>query len=384
MSMGIERATYRGSYRAGVIGHTGRGNYGHGLDVAFVGLPNVRLVAVADADDEGRAEAVERTGAERDYTDYRDMLAQENLDLVAIGPRWLDQHEAMTVAAAEAGVKAIYAEKPMAPSLEVADRMLAACDRHGVKTAYAHQNRAYPGPALVREYLAAGKLGRLRVIRAYGKQDRRGGGMDLLVLGTHLLDLMRLFAGDARWCHGHVTRNGRDATVTDVEVADEEGGLIAGDDVIGQYGFDHGVLGTYECGRAGDGGGSPYFRIEVCGTDGILTLWSNPDAPIYMFPGPFAPPDRLSEWQEVEAGPLPPALGPENSRGGMHTANQLVVCDLLAAVEEGREPVMSSGHDARAALEMILAVYESHRQGTRVALPLADRRHPLASWQSEG
>ena len=181
--MGIERATYQGSYRAGVIGHTGRGNYGHGLDVAFVGLPNVRLVAVADADDEGRAEAVERTGAERAYADYRDMLAQENLDLVAIGPRWLDQHEAMTIAAAEAGVKAIYAEKPMAPSLEVADRMLAACDRHGVKTAYAHQNRAYPGPALVREYLAAGKLGRLRVIRAYGKQDRRGGGMDLLVLG---------------------------------------------------------------------------------------------------------------------------------------------------------------------------------------------------------
>ena len=81
--------------------------------------------------------------------------------------------------------------------------------------------------------------------------------MDLLVLGTHLLDLMRLFAGDARWCHGHVTRNGRDATVADIEVAQEEGGLIAGDDVIAQYGFDHGVLGTYECGRAGDGGGTP-------------------------------------------------------------------------------------------------------------------------------
>ena len=97
--MGIERATYQGTYRAGVIGHTGRGNYGHGLDVAFVGLPNVQLVAVADADDEGRAEAMERTGAERAYADYREMLAQEKLDLVAIGPRWLDQHEAMTVAA---------------------------------------------------------------------------------------------------------------------------------------------------------------------------------------------------------------------------------------------------------------------------------------------
>ncbi|MAG36526.1 MAG: 3-chlorobenzoate-3,4-dioxygenase, partial [Dehalococcoidia bacterium] len=282
--MGIEYATYRGTYRAGVIGHTGRGNYGHGLDAAFVGLPDVQLVAVADPDDEGREEAVGRTGAERSYADYREMLAQENLDLVAIGPRWLDQHEAITIATAEAGVKAIYAEKPIAPSLEAADRMLAACDKNGVKISYAHQNRAYPAQALVREHLASGKLGRLRVIRAFGKQDRRGGGMDLLVLGTHMLDLMRHFAGDAHWCHAHVTRNGRDATAEDVETAAEEGGLIAGDDVIAQYGFDSGVLGSYECGRAGDGGGSPYFRMEVCGTDGVLAFWSSPDSPIYAFP----------------------------------------------------------------------------------------------------
>ena len=40
-------------YRAGAIGRTGRGDWGHGLDVAFVGLPNVDFVAVADDDPEG-------------------------------------------------------------------------------------------------------------------------------------------------------------------------------------------------------------------------------------------------------------------------------------------------------------------------------------------
>ena len=40
-------------YRAGAIGRTGRGDWGHGLDVAFVGLPNVDFVAVADDDAEG-------------------------------------------------------------------------------------------------------------------------------------------------------------------------------------------------------------------------------------------------------------------------------------------------------------------------------------------
>jgi predicted dehydrogenase len=64
----------------------------------------------------------------------------------------------------------------------------------------------------------------------------------------------------------------------------------------------------------------------------------------------------------------------------MRPSNQLLVRDLLAAVETGRQP-LSSGHDARAALEMILAVYESHAAGGRVPLPLAERTHPLARWR---
>ena len=60
----------------------------------------------------------------------------------------------------------------------------------------------------------------------------------------------------------------------------------------------------------------------------------------------------------------------------MHAANQLIVVDLLAALEAGREP-LSSGHDARAALEMIMAVYWSHIRAQRVPLPLAERGHPL-------
>ena len=65
----------------------------------------------------------------------------------------------------------------------------------------------------------------------------------------------------------------------------------------------------------------------------------------------------------------------------MHAANQLLVVDLLAALEAGREP-LSSGHDARAALEMIMAVYWSHLRAQRVPLPLAERDHPLLHWQT--
>lgn len=373
---------YKGRYRAGVIGHTGRGNYGHGLDLAFVGLPRVEVVAVADADEAGRAGAVSRTGAARGYADYREMLARERLDAVAVGPRQPDQREAMLLAAVDAGVRAIYTEKPFARDLEEADRVLAACDARGVKVAVAHQNRAFPGPRLARRLIAGGTAGRLRALKAYGKQDRRGGGQDLMVLGTHMLDLMRFFVGDAHWCHARVCDGGADATPAAVQPAEEHAGLIAGDDIVASYGFDHGVTGSYESARSDDGGKGNYFRMDLCGTGGIVTVWSSTTMPVYVYPRPFALPDRADEWQVLEAPPLPPPAGvgpPSAGASGMHAANQIIAADLLAALEEGREP-LSSGHDARAALEMIMAVYESHVRADRVMLPLPERDHPLARW----
>src|SRR6187401_1834697 len=82
----------RKSYRVGVIGRTGRGNYGHDLDTVWLDLPNVEIVAVADESEEGRARAGERLGAPAAYADYREMLRREQLDLVSVAPRWLDCH----------------------------------------------------------------------------------------------------------------------------------------------------------------------------------------------------------------------------------------------------------------------------------------------------
>ena len=93
---------YRASYRAGVIGHTGRGGFSHALDTAFVGLPGVTLVAVADPDEAGPRAVLERTGAAQGYGEYHEMLEREDLDAVAVAPSWLDQREAMVVAAAVA------------------------------------------------------------------------------------------------------------------------------------------------------------------------------------------------------------------------------------------------------------------------------------------
>ena len=77
--------------------------------------------------------------------------------------------------------------------------------------------------------------------------------------------------------------------------------------------------------------------------------------------------------------PLPPPPGSPAGGGGQHTGNHYIVRDLLAAIAEDRKP-LSSSHDGRWSLEMIHAVYDAHRTGERVPLPLADRAHPLTRW----
>src|SRR5258706_10304255 len=68
------------SYRACVIGHTGRGAFGHGIDLSFQRIPNVSVVGVADPDKKGRLDAARRIGAARAYADYREMLEKERPD----------------------------------------------------------------------------------------------------------------------------------------------------------------------------------------------------------------------------------------------------------------------------------------------------------------
>jgi predicted dehydrogenase len=176
-------------YRAAVIGRTGRGNYGHGLDVVWRALDNVEVVAVADDNEKGRAAAAERLKIKNAYADYRQMLKKERPHLVSVADRFLDSHRDMVLACAEFGAN-IFLEKPMCCTLAEADEMIAACEKHHVKLAIAHQTRYSPRLGRIRQMIARGQLGDLLEMRARGKEDQRGGGEDLMVLGTHLMDLM--------------------------------------------------------------------------------------------------------------------------------------------------------------------------------------------------
>ena len=231
--------------RVGIIGRTGKGDYGHHLDTAYQWVPEVEVVAVADEDTSGLKRAAMRTGANGLYADYREMLVAEELDLVNVCPRWLDCHAEMVIAAAESGVRGILCEKPMAQTLADADEMVEACRKNGVRMAVAHR-RANAYELHAKKIVDEGVSGEVQVIRTHGKADHRSGAEDLMVLGTHMMDSMRYFA-DANpvWAHGHVTQDGCEVTARDAREGDEGIGLIAGNGVSAYYAFANGVTGHF-------------------------------------------------------------------------------------------------------------------------------------------
>src|SRR5947207_11777153 len=114
------------------------------------------------------------------------MLQKEKPTIVSVADRHMDLHRDMVVACAQAGAS-IFLEKPIARTLAEADAMIRACEMHHVKLAIAHQTRYSPRLKRVRELIASGKVGDVLEMRARGKEDARGGGQDMMVLGTHLM-----------------------------------------------------------------------------------------------------------------------------------------------------------------------------------------------------
>jgi predicted dehydrogenase len=364
------------TYRVAVIGRTGKGDYGHRLDVVWKALDNVKIVAVADEDEKGRAAAAERLGADQAYADYRKMLDKEQPHIVCVADRWVDCHKDMVIACAEAGAN-IFLEKPMARTLAEADEMVKACETRHVKLAIALQTRYSPRLQRVRDLIGDGRLGDLIEMRGRGKEDHRGGGEDLMILGVHFFDMMRFFAGEPRSCFARILHKGNLATKGDVAEGIEGMGPVLGDHIQAIYGFDKSVHGFFATHKAAHGAGSR-FGLHIYGTKGVIQLTTGTLPEAYFLDDPSWVPHRKgTAWQEItSAGLGKPEPLTDRSLG---VANMWIAKDVIEAIEKDRQP-QASMYDGRAALEMVLAVYESHRLNRAVTLPLENREHPLKKW----
>ncbi len=362
-------------YRAAVIGRTGRGDYGHGLDLAFLNEPKLKVVAVADDTPKGLAQAAKRLNVDHAYADYREMLDREKPQFVAVAPRWSDCHREMILACAERGIH-VFSEKPLAPTLADADAIVDACERSHVKLAIAFQTRYSPRLERARELIAAGAIGDVLEIRGRGKDERRGGGEDLMVLGSHIVDLFRAFLGDPAWCFARVTEGGKPAGPAQAHQAGEAIGPIAGDRIDAMYGFKSTpVVAHFATARTRDPGGGR-FGLQVFGSRGTIAMGTGWAAPTFLRDHPV--------WNGTVGGPkwaeiTSAGLGkPEPFTGNPATeGNRAIVADLIRAVETDTQP-RAGVYDGRAATEMILACYASSNRNGPVNLPLSERsKHPL-------
>lgn len=358
-------------YKACIIGDTEHGGYGHDMHLAFALRDDVAVVGLADPHEEGRAKRAEEAGAERTYADYREMLEKEKPDIVAVGPRWTTNHQEYLLACAEIGAHG-FLEKPIAVDLEQADAMVAAVEAKNLKWQLAYNFRTTPIIEHVKKAVFTdGLIGSFLEMRARGKEDNRAGAEDLIVLGTHLFDMMIYFAGVPKWCSADVTHNGQPATKEHIREASEPLGPIVGNRIHAMYGFDNGTAGYFSSMKSKDGPGGRW-GLDMFGTKGIVTIRQDVAPVVHWIDDPtWAAGPSGKAWQAV---PGMPEYKIEDQARERH---KILVDDLIAAIEEDRAPVANLAH-GRNAQEMVQGVFQSWTEGgNRVAIPLQQRKHPL-------
>jgi len=362
--------------KAAIIGHTGAGDYGHGIEHVFKGMADVTVAAVADPSDAGRAKAKAACGAATDYADYKTMLAQEKPELVAIGPRWASEHHAMAMAALESGAH-LYLEKPFTVTLAEADDILRLAKQKNLRVAVAHVARMAPSVLRLEKALREGLIGELLEIHTVGKMGSRAGGQDMMVLGLHVFDLARLFAGEVKWCQASIQHQGKPAAVSEAkESPSDKVGPVVGDDIFAHFAMASGVNVTFRS-RVGLEKAAGPFGMEIIGTKGIVRLNSGfaPGISLLKQPNRSAT-TRVENWQDWNGGVDPAGEAMLEGLTGYDASHRRVVRDWLQAIAENREP-LGSGERAMKAIEMAHGVFQAGIEGKRVEFPLVKRTHPL-------
>lgn len=338
------------TYRAVIVGLTGIGaNRPEEVDDPVYGAmpnshasayhrhPQTELVGVCDLRQEALDGFCEKWGDVwpdvNTYTDYREMFAKEQPDLISVVTS--DHfHADITVAAAESSAKAILCEKPIATTLDDADRMIAAAEKNEVLLSIEHSRRWYPSYLKAREIIRSGEIGALRTVVC----EQFGERAMMFRNGTHLIDLICFFSeANPVW------------VVSDLEPGFEhftqyegDGGHDPATDPFASaylY-FDNGVRAFYNC-RKMAFNGSKYSltcengRIEISDqkfeviTQRKPRWWSHAEVPVDDY---------------------------------MYSKQSGAVSELVYVLDHGGE-LVSPGIEARKTLQIMLGVLESHHSG---------------------
>lgn len=361
--------------RAVIIGHTGAGDFGHGLSTLFQRLHGVRLCGLADLNGETVEDSRVEASAPLDYSDPAVMLREETPELVCVASSWTQQRFAQIKSALEAGAH-VLTEAPIAPTLKEAEELVSLARATERKLAVRHPMRL--DPHLARFHAEQTSLiGELCRMNVWGACDETAGGEDLLREGVPLFDLVRWFAGEPGYCTAGISKDGIAAIAEDAHESESmQLGPLLGDTIHAEFEMTSGVRVSFLSDQKRKAMLGP-AGIEFVGTKSRMRLFAGAPATLsYLETSDPSAATRTENWRQwPETGRADHA--PVERLSGIDAANQLVVNDWLASISSDSEPA-ASGENAAKALEMAHGIWQAAVTMKRAYFPLANRLHPLS------
>ena len=226
--------------------------------------------------------AAREFGWEEAATDWREVVAREDIDLIDISTPG-DSHAEIAIAAARAG-KAVLCEKPLANTVDEARAMVAAVEQAGLVHRLCHTSRRIPAVMLAKSLIQSGRLGTVRHFRGTYLQDwivdpnfplvwrldkTQAGSGALGDLGAHVVDLARFLVGEISDVSGHLETFIKDRPVPGNPTA--RGTVTVDDASLALVRFENGAIGTIEATRMAPGRKN-YNRFEVNGSRGSIAF----------------------------------------------------------------------------------------------------------------
>ena len=322
---------------------------------AIAGIDGARIVSCCDIIKQRAVEAAKQYGVETAYTSYNEMLENEQLDAILIcTPSGM--HPEMGIKAARKGLHVI-TEKPMGISLAAADELVKECDANQVDLFVVKQNRLNPAIQLLKQAIDKGRFGTIFSLNAtvrwsrpqsyYDQAKWRGtwefDGGAFMNQASHYMDLIQ-------WLGGPVDSVMSMTATLDHKIETEDIGT-------GIIRFRNGTLGTVEVTmnifpRNLEG------SITVMGKNGTVKI------------GGIAV-NKVEHWEFKDYDDDDKLIqqcdtNPTSVYGFGHEGYLRNVVDVL----HGNGEPQTDGREGRKSLEIILAMYESAKNGKRVPLPL--------------
>ena len=336
-------------------------------------VPNAEIVAVASPTRKHVSAFARAHGVPNAFTDYKKMLAMDELDLVVLGlPNTL--HAQATIDCANAG-RHVVCEKPLCMNLAEADRMIAACANAGVKLMYAEELCFTPKYVRLKQIVDEGALGDVYLVKQSEKHDgphspwfwdvtRSGGGV-ALDMGCHASEFFRWMLGKRK----------ATSVYADMGTYVHKDKTKGDDNSVIIVKFEDNVTCIAEESWAKKGGMDD--RAEVYGSDGVayadvlrgnsILTYSDTGYGYAVEKAASTKGWTFTMFEEIWNYGFPQEM------------QHFVDC-----VQRDEQP-LETGEDGRAVMEIIFAAYESARTGRRIDLPFKTKaKSPHAQWKKRG